>query len=169
MDSRFDRYIDDELSEQERVAFENEAAADAELRRELERAMLVKQVLGSVPSHKCPPDVEDAVLRSITRQRPQDRTATCRRWSLVPALGVFLLLAGIALFLAPRAEPPAETYTTAEVQQALHDVQYALGIVGYAGATTAGSVREEVFQNNTMENLRLVIRRALLSDNHTNQ
>lgn len=179
MESRIDRYIDGELSAKEAEALETEAAFDAGLRLKLARARIVKDSLAGIPSYECPPDVEDAILKSVATHRASDRGPVDRMSGdrglghlhrrLVPALGVFLLIAGLALFVMPRIGTPSESYTNAEVQQALQEVRYALGIVGHAGATTAGSVRDEVFENNTLETLRIAVTRALGSDNQTNR
>lgn len=162
MDTRVDEYLDGELSGAESASLLSDAASDPALRADLERAVLLRDALRSMPHHECPPEV---VVRAhaAAKQRRTDRAArpALRRSGVAVAA---LLGAAILLIVAvrPTLPEPEPQPTQAEVQQALDDVQLAFALIADAGRRTGRTVREEIIpETRALE----IARRPLSNDN----
>ena len=95
-------YVDGELSDEERLAFEAELAQDAELRQELEEFQKLEEVTGMVKYADLPDEVWDNYWQSIYR-----KTERGFGWILLSFGAIVLLCFGLY-------EVMSELYTNPE-------------------------------------------------------
>lgn len=98
-------YLDNALSDEERAAAESRLAADADLRRELERLRLTKSLIGALPMLR-PPRPLTVTRAMIAPPRVLLFPATVAFSALSAAAAIVILLAGVLLLSTGRGDSP---------------------------------------------------------------
>jgi len=152
-EDRVEAYIDGDLSTDELARFEERLGSDTTLQQSVNDARAVVSVLRTARAAECPDDLTLRVLQQVREaeaaKQPAvraDRSAVVHRLPLmrrVPMRTVAVAAAAClaALLFLKQPNPPAQTYSEAEVQQALREAKYALAIVSNASRETVRTIR----------------------------
>lgn len=109
-------YVDGDLDDQARAAFQTRCAGDAQLRADLERITSLKQHLLALPSPELPARLGDQIMRDVLAAETR---SACWRWVLRPvpvpawAAALLVIACGAALWTAfgepepPQSMPPS--------------------------------------------------------------
>ncbi len=99
-DDRLSAYFDDQMTLEERAAFEQELAASAELRSELAVFRQMSDLLHQIPQAKAPVELFPSIMRGIERETllPATEAPTSRkvRWRNLVAVAACGLVAAVA-------------------------------------------------------------------------
>jgi anti-sigma factor RsiW len=153
VEERIEAYVDNQLTPDEKVLFERVLIQGPGC-EEVEVAYRIRNGLRNLPAPSCPPHITEAVLLHARREakRPSlwwTEPDVWHRWwdgALKPAMAMgmlALLVISAALIERPRQEA---AITSSEVQQALAEAKWALGLVSRTGVQTGSSVRDNVVQ-----------------------
>ena len=146
MDTRIDRYLDGELDSAAADELLWDVERNPEVRRELERARMLRESFWSLPRYASPADMRRQVAMRI-RQSAGDRSARpSRRMQAGLTLAGACVVLLLALVLIPTTRDSEPAPTTSEVQQALHDVKFAFALVADAGLRTGEAIRSELLE-----------------------
>ena len=100
---RIERYLRDELTAEERTAFEAEMAADPELKNEVELHRMVHDTLGDPAEHAFRQTLGDVATEFHAKQRTQSKTRRLNpNWRIVSMAASVLLLVGVFAWLNTR-------------------------------------------------------------------
>lgn len=158
LDDRVEAYLDDELDNEERIRFEQLLDEATDIRQELTYAINIRDELRAIPTPEFPVHLEKAILTEVRKNAWTDfRTrlgsglagglfgGAMLRWR--PALATFLVLVAATVFLVVTLRPNGavtvdETYSQAEVDQALEEAKWALGYVSQTGRLANDSMQD---------------------------
>lgn len=98
-------YLDNALAAEDRAAFETRLAADADLRRELERLRLTKNLIGTLPLLR-PPRPLTLTRDMVAPPRVLVFPATVAFSAMSAAAAIIVLLTGVLLLATGRADQP---------------------------------------------------------------
>jgi len=152
-EDRVEAYVDGDLSADEHARFEERLGSDTTLQQSVNDARAVVSTLRTVRGAACPDDVTLRVLQQVRESEAAkqpavraDRSAVVHRLPLlrrVPMRTVAVAAAAClaALLFLKQPNSPAQTYSDAEVQQALREAKYALAIVSNASRETVRTIR----------------------------
>lgn len=156
-------YLDDLLTPQERLSFEEELENSFELREELDAARQFNDLLHSLPVQKCPEHVTRQVLEQVHRQ------SNTRCWWSWPALAEWFtprsslaLAAGacavvlILLFQPQPAMNPAPT--PREVRHAERQIEATMAYLARVGVRTSVTVQNEVYRSAVVVPIKETVR-----------
>lgn len=172
MDAHVEAYLDGELSAENAELFERRLHVESDWNNEVVLARHVRDGLRTLPSPACPPQVTQAVIAETRRRdraaRRQQVLAWIDRvwgqtWQPALAMSVLLLLVISAVLLG---RPPQPTPQTAEVEQAMAEVKWALAYVSDVGRQTGETVRSEVLEERVVSSMNAAIR-PFLHDHDT--
>jgi len=96
-------YLDNALTAEERAGVESRLAADADLRLELERLRLTKNLIGALPTLRPPRPL--TVTRAMLTPRVLSFPATVAFSAISAAAAVIVLLAGVVLLSTTQSAP----------------------------------------------------------------
>lgn len=152
-EDRIEAYVDGELTPDEKALFEK-VLITGPAHEEVQLAYRIRKGLKTIPAPACPPHIAEAVLLyahgEARQQSPWWADADVwRHWwdhALKPALAM-VMLALLVVSAALVHRPSQETaISSSEVQQALAEARWALGLVSRTGVQTGSSVRDNVVQ-----------------------
>lgn len=151
---RIDAYLDGDLAPADARALEAHCAACPACADELALAHAVQAALHAWTTPPCPDRVVDAALSEIRTRRARALVRHARNAGAAlirpmwrPALA--LATAGavvVGLLVLRPASPEPETYTQAEIDQAVADAQRTLAILSDVGHRTGLIVRDDVLE-----------------------
>lgn len=170
MDAHVEAYLDGDLAVDERADFEHGLAAGSDWEAELFLAGQIRDGLRALPRPACPPRVTEAVLAQVRREvhatwKDQFRNRLQQQlgalWQPALAMTVLLLLV-VSAALIGRPAQPQDTFAEAQVQQALVEVQWALGYLSEVSRETGKVVRDEVIADRVVS----PVQQALTARSH---
>lgn len=110
----FSAYLDNRLPQDQRQAFEQRLAADADLRAELELAQLIRQHMSQMPRRAAPRSFTlDAAVYGKPRKEPLVRVYPFLRAATVMTAFFFVLALGLSVFTNQGADSMAPMAQTA--------------------------------------------------------
>lgn len=182
MDVRVEAYVDGDLPDAEREAFEHVLADNPHWQAQVHHARRIRDALHEFPNLACPPQVTDAVL-SETRRRsngaqPRKDSGWMALWRGLGAelrtgwkpavVGLTLVLVVVASVLlgnpqrwfAPAEQPAAlaDRYTQDEIEQAETEAKWALSYVAQVSQKTGSTVEESILEENVAAPMRRALR-----------
>jgi len=174
VEDSLDDYLGGDLGPEEVTRFEDHVLACSSCEEELSLARRVVQNLGELPRFRCPEGVVERAFKQVRRDRPEDvrdRFAPLRaprfasRWRLAAALGLAALVAVVvSLRESPEPQPPRQLPSEEEVALAVHQVEYAMLVLGETGYRSAKVAGQEAIESGLIRPIEGVVRTLLKSE-----
>jgi anti-sigma factor RsiW len=168
-DLRIDALLDGELSEDDEAVLMAEAAQDPALQAEIDAALRLKATLQSIPAPEPDPAMKQELMHRISRTTDRAPQRRVRKFAPVASALAMITIALVLIVTDGRPTEDQYLYTEAEVEQALADVQWALGYVSHMGERAGKIVRDEAIVGRTIEPVRAALDRANRIENNDNQ
>ena len=97
IEERIIKYLDDDLTQEARAAFERELNSSEELKREFENYLIIKEKINNQKNLKLSPDYANSILSEF-HKNPHKHKREVLRKSLSYAFGlIFIILVGISV------------------------------------------------------------------------
>lgn len=151
-------YLDVELPEAERAAFESHCRSCAACARELSLAIRIRAGLRSLPVFAVPAHVVEQSAREIQAASSNViplRARELRRRFALPAIAAAVLVVAAALWLGTARRQPAG-YSEAEIREARAGMAMAFG---YVDRYSRGVVGEDVLEKRVVPRIERAVRR----------
>ncbi|NNE34816.1 MAG: hypothetical protein HKN13_06250 [Rhodothermales bacterium] len=147
-DERVEAFVDGDLSRADDIRFRERLSSSKELQQDVEQARFLAAVLRSSPVESCPPEISQRVLAIARRDagaeervdrgplRLVTKRRTWRSLTIVAAAACFAVL-----FLVRTGVNDSESFSQAEIDQALNDAKFALALVSDASRDAGRLIR----------------------------
>jgi len=157
-------YIEENLTLEQRKVVENHLTQCRKCRAAFDRYKETVQALNNLPRVECPDKVVDRIFHSIDSISSKESVLTkiiqlvSRKisWKLSIAMGVAVIVLNVLIFYEHKEKENyvQHVYSTEEIDQALKDVQLALGYINRYALKTGKVVEDNAIYKSIVKPIR---------------